>query len=364
VRLAIFLSVFFILGTVTSNATDSRTERYNSLLWKTTDHSDWYEWWYFKVVDPKTQKAFYFCYGLVNPWDTTQEKPTSRAYVNAGSFSEMKIIEQRWAPQDFRSNSNEIINIGAKNHIGKEELVGDIMNEKGQRVRWDLHTQIDWSFNAMGWTMFVENASGIYWYPAQASLKMSGWIDFNGERIELKNALGYQDRNWGRSFPHWWAWIVSNNFKNSPGTVFASGGGRPKVFNQFEIIDGYTLGLRYQNKEYAFRFTDGDNIQQEINFGKWHIDAINGRNERLVVDAYAPREKFLMIPFASPQGPDFKDYEALRGQLHLRLYTRDYFFSPWKLIRELDSDETGIEFGSFDEHLNIQKVFGTRIKLH
>jgi len=50
-----------------------------------------------------------------------------------------------------------------------------------------------------------------------------------------------------------------------------------------------------------------------INWGKWEVSAENGSNQRIEISAYAPPEKFMMLPFESPQGATFYDYEALLG---------------------------------------------------
>lgn len=346
----------------------SKTEKFNHLLWKESDQRDWYEWWYYKVVDPKTKKAFYFVYGLVNPWDQNQSVPASKAFVSAGSFSQKKIIEERWLASDFRANkkphrlTDSIFELGSNNIISQNQLQGNIINEEGARVRWHINTQRQWSYNAMGWTLFLPEISNIYWYPIQASLNMTGWIDFDGERIEFENAPGYQDRNWGRTFPKWWAWIVSNNFKNSPGTVLASGGGQPKVFGITDRFEGYTVGVTHEGEEYAFKFPNGDKIKLDIKFGTWKVEAVNKKNQKLILEAYAPKEKFMLLPFTTPQGEVFKDYETLNGYARLKLFKRKNIFSKWKLVADLETDEAGIEFGSFDE-LNLIKVFKSQISL-
>lgn len=343
-------------------------DKYNQLLWSEKDHKEWYEWWYFKVVDPKTKKSFYFCYGLVNPWDKLGTRESSKVFVNAGNFSGRKIVEERFLPNQFVANVGKlkeediIFKAGSGNLIMPTSFHGDIISETNEHVSWSIQTKKTWSFNAMGWTMLIPEISNIYWYPAQANMEMSGWINFNGERIELDKAHGYQDRNWGRSFPKWWAWIVSNNFKDSPTTKLASGGGMPNIKGIGEVFEGFTLGVSHLGRDYKFRFPDGDKIKLDIQFGKWHVDAINKKNQRVIIDAFAPKEKFMLLPFTTPQGELYKDYEALNGAARLRIYERENFFRPWKLIADLETDEAGIEYGSFNE-LALQEAFAQSVHL-
>jgi len=193
----------------------------------------------------------------------------------------------------------------------------------------------------MSWTMSRDWISNIYWYPAQAGARMSGTITYRGRSVTLNKAPAYQDRNWGTSYPKWWTWLVSNNFKGSPGTVLASGGGQPRIFPGVSFIQAVTIGLRHREREYLFLPTDGDKVSVDVNFGRWELSARNRRNERITISAYAPREKFLLLPFVTPQGKVFKDYEALTGHIDVKL------FNGSNLIAELETDEGGIEFGSF-----------------
>lgn len=330
---------------------------YNSYQWnrknyqagnRKVDKKDWYEWWYYKVVDPKTKEAFYFVYGIVNPWDRNGTRHASRAWTSFGSFSRGKIIEEPFpTPKFYAAYEYPYVRVG-DNIATDERLSGSLTND-GIRVSWDLEMKTGWTFNAMGWALFTRDLFNIYWYPAQANATMSGWIDYDGKRYELENAPAYQDRNWGRSFPKWWAWIVSNNFKGSPGTVLASGGGLPKIFGKLELLDGMSVGLRHNGRTYTFRPNEGDRVSLNINFGTWEVSATNRRGEKIEISAYAPREKFMRLPFLTPTGKVYNDYETLGGHVRVKLFAPAPGSNKRMAeIANLESDETGIEYGSFD----------------
>ncbi|MDO8803754.1 MAG: tocopherol cyclase family protein [Elusimicrobiota bacterium] len=314
---------------------------YNALIWKPGNKGDWYEWWYYKVVLPGSTDAFYFCYGVVNPWDTDQTNPASRAYLSAGSFGDREVFEQDFKVKEFSASSaSTFVNIGG-NTATDRALKGRLAAPDGGEISWDLTLEKDWGVNLMGWTMYQDWISNIFWYPAQAGARMSGTINYRGRSVSLNRAPAYQDRNWGRSFPKWWTWLVSNNFKNSPGTILASGGGQPRIFPGVDFIQTVTVGLRHQGREYLFRPTGGDFVSVDINFGKWEVSARNQRGERMEISAHAPREKFLLLKFMTPQGETYNDYEALDGRINVKLYKGS------KLIADLETDSGGIEFGSF-----------------
>ncbi len=329
------------------------------------DRRPWYEWWYYKVVQPETRRAFFFVYGVVNPWDLTGEKTASRAHLSFGDFESRSIIEENRPAADFQASYDEpYVRIG-ENSATAGRIVGRVGGADGAQAAWNLALETEWSFNAMGWGMGMPGLLDIFWYPAQASARMSGWIEENGERFELQDAPAYQDRNWGRAFPKWWAWIVSNRFENSPGTALVAGGGKPKLFGQVAVYEGMSLGLKYGGKEYSFRPNDADRFKVKVRFGVWEVTAVNREGYKIEISAYAPKEKFMLLPFMTPQGQVYRDYETLTGDLRVKLYEREggWLTWQWKPIAELESREAGIEFGSYDsQDLSIESVFAQEIQ--
>ena len=329
---------------------------YNALIWDGRP-GDWYEWWYYKAVLPGTGQAFYFCYGVVNPWDAAQTAPASRSYVSAGSFGGQETAEQAFPVTAFSASaSSTFVRVGP-NAATDKALKGTLALPGGGEASWDLKVEKDWGFNAMGWTMYPQGVSNIYWFPAQASARMTGTVTWGGSTYRLDKVPAYQDRNWGRSFPKWWTWLVSNSFKGSPGTALAAGGGEPRVIGGINLPNAMGIGLRHNGREYAFRLGSGDYIKLDVNYGKWEVRAANGRGERIEISAYAPEEKFLLLKFMAPQGREFYDYEALLGHIRVKLYQGK------KLIADLESDEGGIEFGSGSPQ-EFQRLFGSKVALH
>jgi tocopherol cyclase len=194
------------------------------------------------------------------------------------------------------------------------------------------------------------------WYPAQASAHCSGSILSKGKLYQFTNAPCYQDRNWGSSFPLWWTWIVSNHFKNNPGTALAVGGGRPKYFDTHFPLQGVDVGLKHKGVVYDFRPNDLDNVKINISFGKWEVTANNSTN-KVEISAFAPKEKFMDLVFTTPTGELFHDYETLSGEVTVKLYKRESF--QWKLIDTLYSDAAGIEYGEPGNEKSLHKFFNS-----
>ncbi|MGR9046565.1 MAG: tocopherol cyclase family protein [Gammaproteobacteria bacterium] len=328
------------------------------------DRGDWYEWWYYKVVLPDRKEAFYFIYGVVNPWDRQQRRDPSRSYVAFGSFKSGVSVEKTFPVDQFDARYDQT-RIQVADNVATDQSLHGAITADGHRVSWDLQIEHDWRFNAMGWLMPIREITDIFWYPAQASARMSGTVRLDGATIKLDREAAYQDRNWGRSFPIYWAWLVSNRFHDFPHTVLAAGGGKPKVLGRFPVAEGLSIGLKHAGQEFIFRPMDGDYVDTDIRFGKWEATAINKKGEKVVISAFAPKEKFKVLKFITPQGTVFYDYEALQGRIDVSLYRRKkwWFIPYWSLIAKLRTDAGGIEFGSPDIQ-DIDAYFASSFTLH
>jgi tocopherol cyclase len=326
------LFALFLVATAPAFAADP----YNAYLWREGDGQPWFEWWYYKVVDPTTHDAFFFTYGVVDPGHP-DGRNAGHAILQVGSFGQNAIAVEHFPLAQFAA-SRDATNVRIGPSTATDQRITG--SAESGNITWDLAVEKTWGFEAMGWTMHHAGLSNIYWYPAQASATMTGTVTFRGRTYYFQHAPAYQDRNWGRSFPDWWTWLVSNDFPSSPGTALAAGGGKPRVFNGPSLFDGLCIGFHHHGKEYAWRTTDGDRVDMDIRWGKWEVSASNQNGDRIVISAFAPKEKFLLLPFDTPESGRFYDYEALAGHMAVTFTPRDG--SP----ETLETESAGIEWGS------------------
>lgn len=344
----LFQSVILMLAFATLAVAEpaGAADKFNAFLWPTLGRSQkasWYEWWYSKVVEPKTGRAFFFVYEVVNPWDQDSTRAVSRAAVTFGDFGRKIQVVTHVPVNEFHA-SRDRYDVSIGNPVfataDARHLQGQLVSEAGLKVSWDLVFEDPWSFRAMGWATGIPEILNIGWYPAQATAKVSGTIRVGEETIQLERAPGYQDRNWGRSFPKWWSWIVANHWNEGSDDVLVAGGGAPKVFGRPSPYEGMSIGFRHEGELYAFRPTDGVFPHSEIYFGKWEIRARNLFGDRIEISASAPLDKFMDLQFLTPQGKVFHDWEALAGNVRVK-------FTPFgKQPIRLTSSFGGIEYGS------------------
>jgi hypothetical protein len=315
-------------------------DRYNVLQHQSGDQGDWFEWWYYKAIaDDGT--PFYWVYGVVNPWDFGQSNPASKAYVGVGNFETLENFEQKFAVKDFEAAYDKTeIRVG--DFYATDRALTGAMPSPGGTIQWQLDLQKEWGWNAMGWGLPLNSLSNISWYPAQALSLMNGWLNYQGKIYEFHNAKAYQDRNWGRSFPDWWFWLVSNHFNERADATVVCGGGLPRVLGM-KPMPVINCGLKALGKELSFRSHDYFSYDYDIGFGRWEIVLKNALH-KLKLSAVAPTDRFLDLVFVSPQNTEFHDLEALDGYLKLELYERKLW--GWQKSLELTSNYAGIEFGA------------------
>lgn len=351
-RYLIFILLFFFSYV---QAYSNEVDFFNTYRWNRKnydvgngriDRGPWFEWWYYKVVLPQTNEAFFFVYGVVNPWDQAMTMESSRSYVGMGDFNSKKVFDRAFPLTEFSAAYERTEIFVADNIATDRYFSGMLSSDQGETVSWNINIEKKWAFNATGWAT-GRMITDIEWYPAQADARCSGEITSGGKVYAFDNVPCYQDRNWGKEFPEWWAWIVSNQFEGHPDTTLAIGGGKPKVRGRYTPIEGVAIGLKHKGEEYSFRPNDLDKVTFNINYGTWEVMAING-STKIEIKAWAPKERFMDLQFMTPQGRVFHDYEALVGQVEVKLYKK-FFFSPkWKLVETLHSRHAGIEYGSFD----------------
>lgn len=334
----ILFILFYLLTVATAH---SEVDPFNIYQWTQNRNGPWFEWWYYKVVLPETGESFFFVYGVVNPWDNKKTMLGTRSYVSVGDFSAKTMLETKFPVSEFSASYDQTLVTVAGNTATDQNFAGELVDTNGDISNWDVSIQKEWSYNSTGWAT-GKGITNIEWYPAQASAKCSGTIVSHNKIHQFTDAPCYQDRNWGNAFPLWWTWIVSNQFKENSESVLAVGGGRPKYLNTKFPLEGVTVGLRHKGKEYHFRPNDFDHITQKINFGTWEISAENNFN-KVTVSASAPKEQFMDLPFVTPEGKVFHDFETLTGHVEVKIYDRHLF--KWKLVDTLTSEFAGIEYG-------------------
>ncbi|XP_057416270.1 tocopherol cyclase, chloroplastic-like, partial [Lotus japonicus] len=177
---------------------------------------------------------------------------------------------------------------------------------------------------------------------------ISGWIEWDGERIEFENAPSYSEKNWGGGFPRKWFWVQCNVFEGEGASgeiaITAAGGLRqiPGITETFE--NAALIGVHYGGKFYEFVPWNGFVNWEVTPWGYWFMSADNGSYlvelEAKTDDPGTP----LRAP-TSEAGLSQACKDTCFGILTLKIWERRYDGSKGKIILDVSSDMAALEVG-------------------
>ncbi|XP_057736775.1 tocopherol cyclase, chloroplastic isoform X2 [Arachis stenosperma] len=185
-----------------------------------------------------------------------------------------------------------------------------------------------------------------HWQICMAGGLSTGWIEWDGERIEFNNAPSYSEKNWGGGFPRRWFWVQCNVFEGGSGEIAltAAGGLRqiPGITETYE--NAALIGVHYAGIFYEFVPWNGV-VNWEVNpWGYWFMSADNGRH---VVELEArtddPGTTLRAPTMEAGLAPACKD--TCFGILKLQIWERRYDGSKGKLILDVSSNMAALEVG-------------------
>jgi len=209
-----------------------------------------FEGWYFKVVEAKSQRAFAFIPGLFLGKKSEESHSFIQLLHGADSFYKYK----RFPADDFNSSENKFsIQLG-ENHFSLDRIKLNI-NDPDFNIKGTLNFT-----NILKWpdTLLNPGSMGFYNYipllqcysqVCVMDMDIQGSLEVNGEIIDFEGGKGYVEKNWGKAFPYSWIWIQSNNFTHSKASLSCSLGHVPFLFTSFR---GFLIGLYVNDIFYSF----------------------------------------------------------------------------------------------------------------
>ncbi len=171
----------------------------------------YFEGWYFKLVDTEMGLAY-----AIIPGVSMSENGERHAFIQVLNGVAATSSYHRFAFEEFRADKDRFaVSIG-NNHFNAEGLELDLPDLKMKvankvAVLWPSRRAAP---GVMGWYGYVP---GMQCYHGLVSLhhQLEGWIsDHQGERKFSPKAIGYIEKDWGKSFPNAWVWMQSNHLEH------------------------------------------------------------------------------------------------------------------------------------------------------
>ncbi|KAM4074551.1 hypothetical protein ACB094_10G101800 [Castanea mollissima] len=353
-----------------------------------------FEGWYFKVSIPELRQNFCFMYSVENPafrkklsalevaqhgprftgvgaqilgaddkyicqyseeshnfWGSRHELILGNTFI---AEKELKPPNKEVPPQEFNKRVVEgfqvspLWNQGFIRDDGRSNYV-----ETVKTARWEYSTRPTYGWGNVG-SKQKSSAGWLaafpvfepHWQICMAGGLSTGWIEWDGERIEFQNAPSYSEKNWGGAFPRKWFWVQCNVFEGASDEVAltAAGGLRqlPGLTENFE--SAALIGVHYGGIFYEFVPWNGVVSWEIAPWGKWCIVAENQTHKVEVEATTKDLGTTLRAPTTeSGLSPACKD--TCFGELRLQLWERRYDGSKGKVILDVTSDMAAVEVG-------------------
>jgi len=221
-------------------------------------HHNFFEGWYFKIVDKQHQNAFAFIPGV----SLGKRGETPRAFVQflsgeqeSSHFfpfdmsmfrSDPRVFSVFVGPNHFHENGLEVNLQSQYNHIRGKISFGPLFG-------WPQPWYSPGVMGPFSFVPFLECNHGV----VSMDHELSGEVDINGKTYDFTGGRGYIEKDWGRSFPKAWVWMQSNSFDLPRTSLFLSIATIPWIGFRFT---GFLCGFLLDGKLHRFATYTGASL--------------------------------------------------------------------------------------------------------
>lgn len=221
---------------------------------------NYFEGWYFKVVDAQEKSVYAIIPGISMGKDETK----SHAFIQIinGKTNESNYFTYNIG--DF-AYSKDKFEIRIKNNYFSLDKIKLDINFDGQFINGELGFKdlLPWpnslfSPGTMGWYTFVPFMECYHGCISFGHI-IEGSINVNEQLINFDGGNGYMEKDWGNSFPSSWIWAQCNHFGSSKASIMVSVANIPWLGSHFR---GFIVGMWYEDKFYKFATYTGARLSK------------------------------------------------------------------------------------------------------
>lgn len=285
-------------------------------LWNPDMYHGWgrsrnyFEGWYFKIVDPAERYAFAVIPGI------SHADSESHAFIQLLDGKQCTAEYYPYAVEQFRPNSQRFALDLADNYFAADRIRLDLPRLQGEL---DLHRRHPWprmlgAPGIMGWYSFVPFME-CYHGVVSVHHRLEGALQVDGQPVDFTGGLGYAEKDWGQSFPSSWIWVQTNHFDvDSPVSLMASVARIPWLGSHFI---GYIVGFLFQGQLHRFATYTGAMMRAVL--GENHVElGFRDKRSRLEIVAHQGAGGTLLSPISGEMTG--KVNESMQGRVEVRFY--------------------------------------------
>jgi len=281
---------------------------------------DFFEGWYFKLVEPRQEQVFAFIPGL----SLARQVEDSHSFIQVVDGRRARLQYLRYPVDSFHSQRRIFaIEVGASSFSLDRlslQIDGPQMDARGVVEFSNIKRWPDSLLNpgSMGFYNYLPRMQ-CYSQVCAMDMDLVGELEIDGQRIDFTGGRGYVEKNWGRAFPISWIWLQSNNFAERRASLSCSLGHIPFLAGSFR---GFLVGLLVEDQFYEFTSINRTKARVERRGNDISIDLRNARH-RLTIDAVTNPEQFVLLKGPRDGRMEPLVQENLLGQVRVRLTATD-----------------------------------------
>lgn len=219
---------------------------------------NYFEGWYFKIVDATEKYAFALIPGISLGKDGIQH-----AFIQLLDGKQCQVAYHKFPIEAFQPATDHFALQLGKNYFSAQQLILDLPELRGELTFSNLHPwpKMLGAPGIMGWYSFVPFMQ-CYHGVVSMNHRIQGQLSVYNQPVSFGKGKGYTEKDWGQSFPSSWIWLQTNHFTHeSPISLMASVARIPWLGNHFV---GYIVGFLFENKIHRFATYTGAQMKAEI----------------------------------------------------------------------------------------------------
>lgn len=307
---------------------------------------NFFEGWYFKIVDQKNDYKLAIIPGI--SYGSTDSE--NHSFIQILNDKEPSFNYFSYDIDDFKFNNNRFRVCIHSNIFTLESINLSIDSDESS-----IHGNLIFK-NLIKWPGSIINPGSMGFYNYLKFMEcysqvcvlngsIIGNLIINGVNVNFTGGKVYIEKNWGKSFPKSWIWIQSNSFKSRKTSVSCSIGTIPFPIKDFT---GFLIGVTLENEFYSFTTINHSKINIQ-NLGEDIALTVTKKNLKLTLKTYTNPEDFLTLKAPKQGSMTSTVKETIKGQVYMLL-------EDTKTNKKIFEDiglSTGIEYGgNFFEFFN------------
>lgn len=295
-------------------------QRRQKAVWNPAMYHGWgkqrnyFEGWYFKIVDPTEQYAFAFIPGI-----SLGQDGVKHAFIQSLDGKQRHTTYHEFAAEEFRPAMDHFALQLGENFFSASRMQLNLPNLTGEIHFSNLHPwpKMLGAPGIMGWYSFVPFMQ-CYHGIVSVDHDLRGSLTIESESVSFTGGKGYVEKDWGQSFPSSWIWLQTNHFGTSePVSLMASVARIPWLGSHFV---GYIVGFLYQNKIHRFATYTGAKMQADIENEQVRL-GFKDKRYRLEITAERTDGGNLISPIAGNMLG--KVNESLQSEIQVTFYEKE-----------------------------------------